>query len=117
MMKPPPQTSKAGLALSLLASREFVAQGARVLLRGPGEFRFGGSNSGIIEMRVLAVRRFARGAAAEVARGDRLAVPFVSQEFDEPGFVLDLFVQNSRSHIVSPRIFAKCNVGDFNPAA
>src|SRR4029077_17588783 len=41
-------------------SETIVAQGARALLRGPGEFRFGDSNSGIIEMRVLAVRRFAR---------------------------------------------------------
>src|ERR1700686_4096045 len=74
-------------------------------------------NSRIVEMGVLAVRRFARRAAAEVAGGNALAVALMRQQLDEPGLVLDLFVQDTRGHIVGARIFAEGQIADLDPAA
>ena len=49
--------------------------------------------------------------------GDRFAVALVREQFDEPGFVLDFLVQDSRRHVVGARVFAEGHVADFTPAA
>src|SRR5205823_8305471 len=73
------------------------------------------ATSRIVESCILAVRGVAGLSSAEVAGGDALAVALVCQQFDEPGFVFDFFVQNARSHIVGARIFAEGHVADLDP--
>ncbi len=50
----------------------------------------------IIEASVLAVGRMARLAAAEMNRGHGFSVALVRQQFNEPGFVLHLFIEDAR---------------------
>src|ERR1700748_3788246 len=51
-----------------------------------------------------------------MAGGYRLTVTFVAKEFDEPGLVLDLFVEDARGEIIGTRIFAEGHVTDRAPA-
>ena len=48
-----------------------------------------------------------RFAAAEMAAGYGLPIALKGEQFDEPGFVLNFFVQDSRSQIVGARVFPK----------
>src|SRR5260370_27334439 len=71
----------------------------------------------VVESAVLAVGRLARFAATEVARGNRLAIALMCQELDEPRFVLDFLVENSRGQIVSPRVLSEGHVAHRAPAS
>src|SRR5438445_12877939 len=71
----------------------------------------------VIELPILAVRRLARLAAAEVSAGDALAVALVRQQLDEPSLVFHFFVQNARGKVVRARIFAESHVAHRAPTA
>src|SRR6185312_2051315 len=88
----------------------FSASDARgsVLNTGPGLW--------VVEVAVFAVRRFARYAAAEVTRRNRLPIPFVGQQLNEPGLMFDLFVQNPGCHVIGPGILAEGHVTNSDPA-
>src|SRR5882757_3771891 len=70
-----------------------------------------------VERAVLAVRRMARLAAAEVSRWNTLAIALMSQQLNEPSLVLDLFIQNARSQIISARIFSEGHVTNLYPTS
>src|SRR5436305_15031170 len=71
----------------------------------------------VIELPILAIRRLAWLAAAEVSAGDALAVALVCQQLDEPRLVLHFFVENARRHVIRPRILAKSHVAHRAPTA
>ena len=58
-----------------------------------------------------------RFAAAEMARWDGLAVSFVGQQFDEPGFVLDFLVQNGGANGIGARVLALGELAEVGIAA
>src|SRR5207245_6239124 len=52
-----------------------------------------------------------------MSRRDRLVVTLVSQQLDEPSFMLDLFVQYARGQVIRAWVFSKSHVTHFGPAA
>src|SRR6185436_1354794 len=76
-----------------------------------------GATLRIVEPAVLAVRSIARIAATEVPGRPAYAIPLHAEQLDEPGFVLDLFLQDARRHVVGPRIFAESDVANLVPGA
>src|SRR5579884_1350504 len=70
----------------------------------------------IVKAAILAVGSFPRFAAPEMAGRDRLSIAFMGQKLDEPGFVLDLFVQNSRGQIVRSRVLPERHIANCLPA-
>src|SRR6185312_8329023 len=71
----------------------------------------------IVESPVLAVWRFARFSAAEMAGWYRAAIPLVREKLDKPCLVLNFFVQNSCGHVVSSRVLSKGHVANGGPAS
>ena len=74
-------------------------------------------NLWIVESCVFAVGGVAGFAAAEVSGRDGFAIAFHAQQLDEPGFVLDFFVQDAGCHVIRPRIFAEGHVAHRAPAS
>src|SRR5438105_11125353 len=71
----------------------------------------------VIELPILAIRRLARLAAAEVSAGNALAVALVRQQLDEPSLMLHFFVENARRQVICPRILAESHVAHRAPTA
>src|SRR5947199_217425 len=71
----------------------------------------------IIEATILAVRRFAWLAAAEMPGWDRFPVTFMRQQFNKPGLVFNFFVEDAGSQVVGPRILAKGHIADRAPTS
>src|SRR5207237_1765024 len=71
----------------------------------------------VIELPILAVRRLAWLAAAEVSAGDALAIALMRQQLDEPRLVLHFFVENARRQVIGSRIFAESHVAHRAPTA
>src|SRR5690348_642697 len=70
-----------------------------------------------VERGVLAVRRVSWLAAAEVTRGNRLAIALKGKQFDEPRFVLNFLVKNTSGHVVSAWVFTEGDVAHRLPTA
>jgi len=52
-----------------------------------------------------------------VTRRPHRAVTLLAQEFDEPGSVLDLLIENTGGHVERSRVLAECEIADLAPAA